>query len=84
MGHPAFYAALLIGGVIIVGFKLYEEHKEAKMYEQYQRHRNRYEQEHQQHSHFHRGNNEFDDNSDDEDTVRRRKTFSKHDQNSVK
>lgn len=82
MVHPAVYAALVVGGVVVVGLKLYEEYKEAKMYEQYQRHRTRYEQEQQQYNHFQHRNNEFDD-SDDDNNLRRRRPFSKQDQNSV-
>ncbi|KAI7890236.1 uncharacterized protein EV154DRAFT_511953 [Mucor mucedo] len=80
MVHPAVYAIIAFAGVAAISYKIYEDYQEAKMYEQYQRHRTRYEQERQQYNHFERRNKEFDD-SDDEDTLRRRRPFKKRSQN---
>lgn len=82
MVHPAVYAFIAFTGVVVISYKLYEEYQDAKMYEQYQRHRTRYEQEQQQHNHFERKNKEFDE-SDEEDTLRRRRPFNKRGQNGV-
>ncbi|GAA5794974.1 hypothetical protein EDC94DRAFT_643940 [Helicostylum pulchrum] len=82
MLHPAVVAAFAFTGVVFVSWKIYEEYQERKMYEQYQRHRARYEQENsyeQQYNRFRRNNNEFDfDDNHEESTsnIRKRKPFS--------
>jgi hypothetical protein len=61
MVHPAVYAAIVVGGVVIVGLKFYEEYLESRSYEQFQRNRTRYEQEYNR---FHGSNNDFDFDDD--------------------
>lgn len=92
MVHPAVYAAIVVGGVVIVGLKLYEEYLENKSYEQFQRNRTRYEREYNR---FHRTTNDFDfdddrdyggeeeDKDNDPYTIRKRRRYSNSDGNSA-
>ncbi|KAI9331771.1 hypothetical protein BD770DRAFT_403428 [Pilaira anomala] len=83
VAHPAVVAAFAAVSVALISWKIYEEYQERKMYEQYQRHRARYEQEfsyEQQFNRFHRNNNDFDFDDDHEESsssqIRHRKPFS--------
>lgn len=83
VAHPAVVAAFAVASVALISWKIYEEYQERKMYEQYQRHRSRYEQEfsyEQQFNRFHRNNNDFDFDDDHEESsssqIRHRKPFS--------
>lgn len=65
MVHPAVYAAIVVGGVVIVGMKLYEEYLENKSYERFRKHQTHYEREFNR---FHRNTNDFDfDDNREED-----------------